>query len=69
MLPHGNTTLSTDNVRRDYLSGKGLLSGAESLAQRLFTGLLMLSVLLSQVFWDRKVKIAILTLATFAALC
>jgi hypothetical protein len=27
------------------------------------------AVLLSTIFWDKKVKIAILTLATFAALC
>ena len=28
-----------------------------------------LLILLSTPFWDKKVKIAILTLATFAALC
>jgi hypothetical protein len=30
---------------------------------------LPMAVLLSTLFWDKKVKIAILTLATFAALC
>ena len=28
-----------------------------------------MTVILSNLFWDKKVKIAILTLATFAALC
>jgi len=29
----------------------------------------MMQVLLSQLYWDKKVRIAILTLVTFAALC
>jgi hypothetical protein len=28
-----------------------------------------MAILLSTLFWDKKVKIALLTLATFAALC
>jgi hypothetical protein len=31
--------------------------------------LLTMAILLTTLFWDKKVKIAILTLATFAALC
>jgi hypothetical protein len=31
--------------------------------------LLVITVLISTPFWTKKVKIAILTLATFAALC
>jgi hypothetical protein len=31
--------------------------------------ILPMTTLLSTLFWDKKVKIAILTLATFAALC
>jgi hypothetical protein len=31
--------------------------------------LFVLTMLISTVFWDKKLKIAILTLATFAALC
>jgi hypothetical protein len=30
---------------------------------------LQMAALLSTFFWDKKIKIAILTLATFAALC
>jgi hypothetical protein len=29
----------------------------------------LMSILVSPLFWDKKVKIAVLTLATFAALC
>jgi hypothetical protein len=28
-----------------------------------------MAIMLSTLFWDKKIKIAILTLATFAALC
>ena len=28
-----------------------------------------MAILLSRLYWDKKVKIALLTLATFAALC
>jgi hypothetical protein len=32
-------------------------------------GVLQMAALLSTFFWDKKIRIAILTLATFAALC
>jgi hypothetical protein len=32
-------------------------------------GVPTMPILLSTLFWDKKIKIAILTLATFAALC
>ena len=30
---------------------------------------LKMTMLISTLFWDKKIKIAVLTLATFAALC
>jgi hypothetical protein len=39
------------------------------LARRLFDVGQMIELLLNPMYWDKKVRIAILTLATFASLC